>query len=436
LDFFTVGLTTTQLAVDFNKSVADITWGLTITLMLRFVGSIGFGLAADRYGRKWLFIIINVLFIIIQLGTGFCQTYNQFLACRALFGVAFGGIYGNAVATALEDCPSEARGVVSGLLQAGYTFGFLLATIFARGLVDTTSHGWRPLYWFTAGPPVLFIIFRLYLPETQEFLKRKAVRESSENITKTFLKETKIGLRRHWLLLIYLVVLLACLEFQTHGNQDLYPTMLRAQKDFSPDAVTVTQVVASLGAIAGFITFGYVSQILGRRLSMILGILIGGAFLYPYTFLNSKAIIAPAFFGQFFILGIFGVVPIHLSELSPGSIRTFVVGTTYQLGSLVSSASSTIEAVLGQRFPLPDTADGVKRYDYGKVICIFTACAMVFDLVLLLIGPEKHAAHLNVERDADMKEVVGEDKIDQVLHGALHTIDDDVERSPAPRNRS
>ncbi|OQU96999.1 hypothetical protein CLAIMM_03004 [Cladophialophora immunda] len=435
LDFFTVGMTTTQLAIAFDKSVADITWGLTITLMLRSVGSIGFGLAADRYGRKWLFIINNALFIVIQLGTGFCQNYQQFLACRALFGVAMGGIYGNAVVTALEDCPSEARGVVSGLLQAGYTFGFILVTVFARGLVDTTSHGWRPLYWFSAGPPVLFIIFRLYLPETQAFLNRKAIRESSDSATKTFLRETQIGLRRHWLLLVYLVFLLGGLEFQTHGNQDLYPTMLKAQKEFSADAVTVTQVVASLGAIAGFIVFGYVSQIFGRRLSMIVGSIIGGALLYPYTFTNGTSIIAPAFFGQFFILGIFGIVPIYLSELSPGSVRTFVVGTTYQLGSLVSSASSTIEATLGERFPLPNTSNGVPRYDYGKVICIFTACAIVFDVFFLLIGPEKRAAHLDVEPDDDLKDVVGEDTMEKVLHSAPRTTEDDIEKAPAPQNK-
>ena len=434
MDYFVVSLTTTQLSLSFKKSVADITWGLTIALMLRPVGSIAFGFAADRYGRKWLFIFNQILLMIIMIGTGFCQTYSQFLGCRALFGVAFGGIYGNAVVTALEDCPSEARGVISGILQAGYTFGFLLATIFDRALVDTTSHGWRPLYWFCAGPPVLFCIFRFYLPETQTFLNRMAVREFNEDISRTFVRESKVGFRNHWMLMIYLIFLMAGLEFQTHGAQDLYPTVLSAQLEFSPNAVTVTQVVASLGGIAGLITFGYISQILGRRLSMILGCIIGGALLYPYAFTTGKAIIAPAFFGQFFILGIFGIVPIYLSELSPGSIRTFVVGTTYQTGSLVSCASATIEATIGQRFPLPHSGSGVKRYNYGKVICIFTACAIVYDIVFLLLGPEKRAAPLDVEHDTDMKEAVGEDKIDKALHGAPHTANDDVEMAPTPRN--
>lgn len=134
-----------DLAEEFGKSKKDITWGITLVLMLRSVGSIIFGIAADRWGRKWPFVVNNVLFIILELGTGFCNTYKQFLGVRALFGIAMGGLYGNAAATALEDCPEQARGIVSGMLQQGYAFGYLLATVFARGLVNTTSHGWRPV---------------------------------------------------------------------------------------------------------------------------------------------------------------------------------------------------------------------------------------------------------------------------------------------------
>jgi SHS family lactate transporter-like MFS transporter len=144
-DFFTVSLTVEDLAETFGKTKTDITWGITLVLMLRSVGSIIFGLAADRYGRKWPFVINNVLFIILELGTGFCSTYNQFLAVRALFGIAMGGLYGNAAATALEDCPEEARGILSGMLQQGYAFGYLLATVFARAFVNTVGHGWRPV---------------------------------------------------------------------------------------------------------------------------------------------------------------------------------------------------------------------------------------------------------------------------------------------------
>jgi len=118
-DYFTVSLTLTDLAKEFHKTNADITWGITLVLMFRSVGSILFGIFSDRYGRKWPFILNNILFIALELATGFCNTYRQFLVVRSLYGIAMGGLYGNAAATALEDCPPEARGLMSGLLQQG-----------------------------------------------------------------------------------------------------------------------------------------------------------------------------------------------------------------------------------------------------------------------------------------------------------------------------
>lgn len=147
------------------------------------------------------------------MATGFCQTYVQFLVVRALYGIAMGGLYGNAAATALEDCPPAARGLFSGILQQGYAFGYLLATAFSRALVNTTPHGWRPLYWFGAGPPVLIIILRLCLPETETFLERKRIREQEPSAAQTFMKEGKIAVKQHWVILIYLVLLMAGLNF-------------------------------------------------------------------------------------------------------------------------------------------------------------------------------------------------------------------------------
>jgi len=154
-----------------------------------------------------------------------------------------GGLYGNAAATALEDLPEETRGLMSGILQQGYAFGYLLATAFARGLVNTTSHGWRPLFWFGAGPPVLIILWRLMLPETNIYQQHASVRRTTQiggqSVSKTFLLEGKVALRRHWLLLTYLVLLMAGFNFMSHGSQDLYPTMLTNQFNFTANQVTV-----------------------------------------------------------------------------------------------------------------------------------------------------------------------------------------------------
>ncbi|KAK4696157.1 MFS transporter, SHS family, lactate transporter, partial [Lecanoromycetidae sp. Uapishka_2] len=385
-DFFSVSLTITPLTKQFGKTTNQLSWGITVTLMLRSVGAIILGLLSDRYGRKWTYIVNNILFIIIELGTGFCNTYKQFLACRALFGIAMGGMYGNAVATALEDLPPQARGLISGILQVGYIMGYLLATVFARAFVDTSRHGWRPLFWFGAGPPVLFIIFRLCLPETKAFTERE----------------------------------------RSHGTQDLYPVLLQTQYDYSANAVTVTQVVANLGAFSGGITMGYLSEIFGRRLTILTSCTMAGALVYPYGFISSKKVIAVAFFEQFFIEGVLGVVPVHVISLSPGALRTSAIGTCYQLGSLISSASATIETTLGARFPLPPTHKGVKRYDYGKVICIFTACGIVFVMLVTLIGPEKRVVPLDVAHDTDVAEAMHRDlgEIDKIAHKEVVDIEE------------
>lgn len=181
--------------------------------------------------------------------------------------------------------------------------------------------------------------------------------------------------------------------------------MLEAQFNFSPNAVTVTQVVANLGALTGGTLCGWASQIFGRRFSIIAISIVGGALLYPYTFVENHSVMAAAFFEQFMVQGAWGVIPIHLMELSPGPIRTFVVGTAYQLGNLVSSASSTIESTIGERFPLPPTKTEPHRYAYGKVICIFMGCVFAYTILITLVGPEHLGREFDAEHDSDLAEV-------------------------------
>lgn len=133
-DFFTVTLTLTEVAADFGVSNTDVSWGITVTLMLRSVGALVFGVMSDRYGRKWPMIICLVMFIIVELASGFAQNLTQFLALRSLFGIAMGGLFGPAAATALEDLPYDARGLLSGLFEQAYAVGYLLAAIFYRAV--------------------------------------------------------------------------------------------------------------------------------------------------------------------------------------------------------------------------------------------------------------------------------------------------------------
>src|SRR5262245_25782591 len=204
--------------------------------------------------------------------------------------------------------------------------------------------------------------------------------------------------------------------------------MLANQYNFDANAVTVTQVIANLGAITGGTLVGYSSQIFGRRFSIIVICIIGGALLYPYTFTSTERIAAPAFFEQFCVQGAWGVIPIHLMELSPGAFRTFVVGTAYQLGNLVSSASSTIEATIGERFPLPPKG-ATKRYEYGKVICIFMGCVYAYVIILTLIGPERLGRSFDVASDADTQEARQSEGMQNIAkHGDVAREDSDLEK--------
>ncbi|KAL2219367.1 carboxylic acid transporter [Thermoascus aurantiacus ATCC 26904] len=413
-DFFTVSITVTELAAEFDVSNSDVSWGMTITLMLRSVGALIFGFMSDRYGRKYPMIINLFLFVVLELASGFCNNLSQFLAVRSLYGIAMGGLFGPAAATALEDLPYEARGLLSGLYQQGYATGYLLAAAFYRALVPTTSHSWRSLFWFGAAPPLLIIAFRWWLPETNHFQAIKAEREArikaqhaeEDHLRATgfsaFLKEGGKGLRDNWVLFIYLVMLMTGFNSCSHGSQDLYPTFLKDQVGMSATDTTIITVVGQIGALLSGTTVGYISTYFGRRLTMMCACVIGGAIIPAYMLPRSMSLVASAFFQQFFVGGVWGPIPIHLQELCPQVLRSLMVGLTYQFGNLASSASATIQAVIGERYPLTPKPDGTKRFDYGRVVAIFIGAVWAYMLLFLLFGPEMSQEERQEEAEAAM----------------------------------
>ncbi|ODV79002.1 MFS general substrate transporter [Suhomyces tanzawaensis NRRL Y-17324] len=403
LDFFTTSLNVSSIAKSLDVSVKDVTWGITLVLMLRTVGAIIFGIWSDTKGRKWPYITNLILLIVLQIGTGFVQTYKQFLGVRALFGIAMGGLFGICAADALGDAPPRARGILSGMFQEGYALGYLLAVVFQRAIADNSPHTWRAMFWFSAGVPVIFIVWRYFTPETDSFIRQKERFNESSSQKKSKFKEFKSQARKafkqYWLICLYSVFMMSGFNFMSHGSQDLYPTLLTVKYGYSHDRATVTNAVANLGAIAGGMVFGHFSTFIGRRLAIILACLLGGAMIYPWAFIEGSGINAGAFFLQFGVQGAWGVIPIHLSELAPPQFRSLVTGVSYQLGNLCSSASSTIESTIGERFPLEGGSSGVKRYDYSKVMAIFIACVFTFVILIVLVGPENRGADLGIERD-------------------------------------
>ncbi|EJD45690.1 MFS general substrate transporter [Auricularia subglabra TFB-10046 SS5] len=403
VDFFSVSLSVSLLEDQFHKETTDITESITLTLLFRSLGAVIFGIISDRYGRKWPLVWNLVLCGILELGSGFVNTFSQFLAVRSLFGIAMGGIWGLASATALESLPVEVRGAASGIIQEGYAVGYLLAAVINLYLVPNVSQSWRSLFWTAAGMSFFAAAIRAMLPESAIFLRaQQARRDASDaaaaagvvekNKTRVFLHETKLMLRQHWKLCIYAVLLMSGFNFLSHGSQDLYPTYLRTTKGFSAHQSTVATIIGNCGAIAGGGIAGALSQYLGRRLTIVIFLLLIGAFIPLWTLPSSfSSLAAGAFCIQVGVQGAWGVIPIALAELSPPAFRATFPGVAYQLGNMVSSASAQIEATGGKH--QRTIVNGKDQPDYAKVQQIFIGIITAYTLVLVILGPENHGSH-------------------------------------------
>ncbi|KAF8148294.1 carboxylic acid transporter protein [Crassisporium funariophilum] len=407
IDFFSVSLSVTNLQAQFGKSTHDITTAITLTLLFRSVGAVLFGILSDRFGRKWPLVFNLILVAILELGAGFVQTFPQFLALRSLFGIGMGGIWGLAAATALENLPVEARGIASGFLQEGYAVGYLLAAVINLFLVPEVSAGWRALFWTASGISLFAAAIRAVLPESEVFLRAKRAEKAkgadTKHKTKIFLKETKEMLKRHWMLCIYAVLLMTGFNFLSHGSQDLYPTYLQQSKGFSAHDATVATIIGNCGAIVGGVFAGWLSQYIGRRLTIIIHVLLIGAFI-PLWILPSSfsSLAAGAFCIQFGVQGAWGVIPIQLAEMSPPAFRATFPGVAYQIGNMVSSASAQIEATGGDNLRTTIFSNGklLNVPDYATVQGILIGVVAAFVVIITIVGPENHGSHFEKHKTA------------------------------------
>ncbi|KAI0087910.1 MFS general substrate transporter [Irpex rosettiformis] len=421
VDFFSVSLSVTRLTQQFSRPTHDITTAITLTLLLRSAGAVVFGIISDRYGRKWPLVINLLLVSVLELGSGFVQTFHQFLAVRSLFGIGMGGIWGLAASTGLENLPVEARGLASGFLQQGYAVGYLFAAVINLYLVPDVSQTWRALFWTGAGMSAFSAFLRMLLPESEIFLRAKAQQEAAggerKNKTKIFLHETKEMLKKHWILCIYAVLLMTGFNFLSHGSQDLYPTYMQDSKGFSSHDATVATIIGNCGAIAGGVIAGWVSQYIGRRLTIIIFVLLVGCFIPLWIIPSSfSGLAAGAFCIQFGVQGAWGVIPIQLAEISPPAFRATFPGVAYQLGNMVSSASAQIEATGGDH--LKTTIPGKEGLvpDYAKVQGILIGVVAAFVLFITLIGPENYASNFEKAKTA-IEEGGGRDELAEPYQG-------------------
>ncbi|KAI8968952.1 major facilitator superfamily domain-containing protein [Mycotypha africana] len=396
--------------------------------MLRSIGALLFGALADRYGRRWPLMIDIVLFSVINMASGFSPNLQTFIGLRAVFGIAMGGEWGLGASLALETLPVEARGLFSGIYQEGYACGYLLATLVNYAIVQTNS-SWRIIFWVGAGFALLAVVIRIWVPESPTFEKQ---REARKVLKRSLWTETKLAFKRHWLRIIYMVILMAFMNFFSHGSQDLYPTFLTAQLGYTPTEQTVTNVIMNIGAICGGIIFGYLSNYFGRRFILSICAICAGAFIPLWIYApNIHALQFGAFVMQFFVQGGWGVIPAHINELAPASFRGLIPGLAYQLGNLVSAASSQIEATIGERYPLRN-ADGSYKLnskgkpiaDYGLTQAIFMGCVCGCLLITALVGKEERNKNFSEDlaegQTTDDSPVTSEDvRANQIEQGPM-----------------
>lgn len=371
-DFFLITFCLTAIAREFHKSDAQIALVITMTLAFRPVGGFIFGFIADRYGRR-LPLMINIgVFAVAEILTGLAPSYSALLAVRALFGIVMGGNWGVSASLAMEGAPKGKRGILSGLLQEGYAAGNVLAALSYFCLFDRV--GWRPLFFLGSLPAlglVLFIRFRV---------KESAVWRKTSRVRLT-LAEQRREIFSHWKLFVYLLLFMTMMLFASHGTQDMYPTFLQRQWHFSPARRSAITAFSGIGAILGGVIFGHFSDKWGRRKAIIIAFVLGAVLIPVWAYAPRQALlITGAFLMQFMVQGAWGVIPAHLAELSPDSVRALLPGFAYQSAGIIASSVVFIEAIYAQ------------KTSYATAMALTAISVFTLAAIMAWLGRERHGA--------------------------------------------
>jgi SHS family lactate transporter-like MFS transporter len=378
LDFFVFVFCLKSISGEFHTDVKAVAEGIFLTLACRPIGALAFGWLAEKYGRRPI-LMVNVLsYSAVQLATAFAPNLATLLALRALFGFAMGGEWGIGAALALESLPARGRGFFSGLLQEGYVLGYLLASVLFAIAFDHV--GWRGLFIISSVSALLVLYIRWGVHESPAWLAGGAPRRPSGALLWG-------AVREHFPTLAYLVVLMACFNAFSHGSQDLYPTFLQAQHGFSARTTGQIAIVMNLGALGGGICFGALSEHLGRRRTIALAAVLALPMIPLWAYSQSAVMLAVgSFLMQFMVQGAWGIVPAHLNELSPPSVRAVLPGFAYQLGNLAMAKMAPIQAGLAESH----------GGDYADILAWTLAVVTVVLVVVAVLGPERRSVELRV----------------------------------------
>jgi SHS family lactate transporter-like MFS transporter len=339
-DFFLFVFSVHGIAADFHADVRAVSQGIFWTLAMRPVGALVFGWLAERYGRRPILMINVVSYSLCELASAAAPSLPALIVTRAVFGLAMGGEWGIGAALALETLPAKNRGFFSGLLQEGYVIGYLLASVVFKFLYDHI--GWRGMFIVGASPALLVLYVRRTVEESPTWLAGAHPERAS-------LRQIGAAVRGHLPMLAFLVVLMACFNAISHGSQDLYPTFLQVQRHFDASTTGTIAIVYNLGALCGGVFFGSLSGRLGRRRAIALAAVLALPMIPLWAYAPNAPLFALGGFAmQFAVQGGWGVVPAHLNELSPPSVRAILPGFAYQLGNLAMARMAPFQAGLAE----------------------------------------------------------------------------------------
>lgn len=375
LDFFLVTFVLVPIGHDFNRTIPKVAFAITLTLMMRPVGALIFGWFGDKFGRRVPLMADIIFYSVMELLTAFAPNFTIFLILRALFGIGMGGEWGLGASLAMESLPTQARGLFSGILQQGYAVGYLLAALVYW--VVFPHFGWRGLFVAGTLPAFLVIYIRARVPESPVWERDRARQQPELRLSILF--------KQHGVLLIYAALLMTAFNYMSHGTQDLYATYLQNQRGFDSDQTSKIAIVYAFGMICGGTVVGHLSQHWGRR-RVIIWAAICGMLLTPlWIFAPTTALlIVGGFLIQFMVQGAWGVVPVHLNELSPPSFRGTFPGLAYQLGNFAAAYAAQQQAWLAEHFRM---ANG--EPNYALTMALVEGVVFLAIIVLAAIGREE-----------------------------------------------
>ena len=375
LDFFLVTFVLVPLGHDFGQTIPKVAFAITLTLMMRPVGAFIFGILGDKFGRRIPLMADIIFYSVMELLTAFAPNFTVFLILRALFGIGMGGEWGLGASLAMESLPTHARGLFSGILQQGYAVGYLLAALVYW--IVFPHFGWRGLFVAGALPAFLVIYIRARVPESPVWQRARAKQQPRLKMS--------IFVRQHGALFIYAALLMTAFNYMSHGTQDLYATFLEKQRGFGVSAKSMISIVYATGAICGGAVMGFLSQQWGRRRVIILSAICGMLLIPLWIFAPTTALlIMGGFLIQFMVQGAWGVVPVHLNELSPPEFRGTFPGLAYQLGNFAAAYAAQQQAWLAEHFRL---ANG--EPNYALTMALVEAVVFLVMIFLAAIGREE-----------------------------------------------